>query len=820
MKKHYLYRLFEPDAVAVVGASDRLDAVGGRVLHNILDGGFAGPVYPVNPRRGAVQGLRAYPDIAAIPAPVDLAVIAVPAKDAASVLQDAARSGVAAVIVLSAGFGEQAPDGPAHQQALVDIATEHRIAMLGPHTLGLLRPRCNLNASFARSTVAPGRVALLSQSVGFCNAMLDWAASNTFGLSLLASPGAAADVDFGDLLDFCAVDASTRSILLYVERIADARAFVSGLRLAARVKPVVVLKSGGGDAAGATAGDAAMADAAFDAAVRRAGAVRVRSVHELLTAARTLASGTRAVSGQRVAIVTNAAGPGAMAVNRARRHGLPLAQPSVASRDMLSTLMPEGWDYANPVDLLGDANPARYAGAARTLLADPQVDSLLALLTPQGVTDPLACAEALVALDNPADKPVMACWMGQDLVAESRALLSAASLPQFSSPERAVDALAYLASYRNSQDLLLQVTPPFSRNVTPDIPRARALVEKYRSAAATTLPAEAVIDLFDAMDASSALIGDAGTAAPPAEGRHLALLLAQAPAFGPVVSLGPAGSVLRRLPGVQAALPPLNEFLCRELLQRVVRRFAMEALSDSQEHQLIAVLMTLSIVACEIPGIEAISIPVLPLGAVPALAAGRVTVKISPHPTGSVVSRYGHMAIHPYPSDLEHAVALRGGMSLLIRPMRPEDSAMEQNFVDGLSAESRYYRFMYRLDRLSTAMLAHFTQIDYDREMALVAVIDCGEPGERIVGVARYAVNPDAVSCEFALAVADEIQGKGVGGLLMKALFEVARQRGLERMEGEVLAHNRKMLALCRGLGFTLKRHLDDADIVAVSRAL
>lgn len=820
MRKHYLHRLFEPDSVVIVGASDRLDAVGGRVLRNIVDGGFAGRIYPVNSRRDVVQGLRAYPDIAATGAQPDLAVIAVPAADVPGVLNDAAASGVTAAIVLSAGFGEQAENGPAQQQLLVEIARRHRIALLGPHTLGVLRPSWHFNASFARSAVGPGRVALLSQSVGFCNAMLDWAASNQFGLSLLASPGAAADVDFGDLLDFCAVDTVTRSILLYVERIADARAFVSGLRLAARVKPVVVLKSGGDDAAGTATDGASMADAAFDAAVRRAGAVRVTSVHELLTAARTLASGTRAVSGQRVAIITNAAGPGAMAVNRARRHGLPLSTLSPQSQDALSGLMPPGWQCGNPVDLLGDASPERYAGAAGVLLEDPGVDSLLALVTPQGVTDPLACAEALVAQVNPTGKPVMACWMGQDLVAQSRALLSAASIPHFSSPERAMDALACLASYRNSQDLLLQLTPPLSRHAAPDLSRARSLLRSYVEAEVAALPTAAVVELFSLMDAQFRPVSGEGGAVPAPGDRQIAVLLARAPAFGPVVFLGPAGSVLRRLPGVQASLPPLNEYLCRELLGRMVQRFAMETLSPEQEGPLVDMLMTLSAIACELPEVETISIPALPLGDGASLDAARVTVEVAASSEDLRLSRYAHMAIHPYPSELESRLSLPGGEPLLIRPMRPEDAAMEQRFVDGLSAQSRYYRFMYRLDHLSTAMLARFTQIDYDREMALVAVVEAGMAGERIVGVSRYAVNPDAVSCEFALAVADETQGLGIGSRLMETLFHVARERGLELMEGEVLAHNRKMLALCRGLGFRLKRRVDDADVVAVSRPL
>ncbi|MFN2327530.1 MAG: GNAT family N-acetyltransferase [Chromatocurvus sp.] len=822
-RKHYLHRLFEPGSVAVVGASDRVDAVGGRVLRNILDGGFAGAVYPVNSRRATVQGLQAYPRISAIGVALDLAVIAVPASDVPDVLRDAVGAGVATAIILSAGFGEQATDGLS-KEPLVRIAREHGIKLLGPHTLGVLRPGWHFNASFARSAVGPGRVALLSQSVGFCNAMLDWAASNRFGLSLLASPGAAADLDFGELLDFCAVDADTRSILLYVERIADARAFVSGLRLAARVKPVVVLKSGGGAVNGAVNGaspdESPMADAAFDAAVRRAGAVRVSSVHELLTAARTLASGTKAALGQRLAIITNAAGPAAMAINRAHQHGLPMACPSESTREALSAVMPPGWQCANPVDLLGDAPAERYAEAAKLLLEDPAVDTLLALVTPQGVTDPLACAQALVAQANPAGKPVMACWMGQDLVADSRALLSAASIPQFSSPERAVDALAYLASYRNSQNLLLQLTPPLSRHAAPDLPRARTLVRDHIAAGVSTLPAAAVVELFDAMDARVLPVCGTKKDAPASFDRDIALMLAGAPAFGPVIYVGPAGSTLSRLAGVQASLPPLNNYLCRELLGRAVQRFAMEPLSSGQEAHLVDSLMTLSAIACELPEVAAISLPSLPLGEGAAPDATRITVKLRLRGDDAAVSHYGHMAILPYPGELENRVSLPGIEFLLIRPIRPEDADMEQRFFDGLSAQSRYYRFMYRLDHLSTAMLARFTQIDYDREMALVAVIDGGQPGERIVGVSRYAVNSDAVSCEFALAVSDEAQGRGIGSQLMEALFRIARNRGLTLMEGEVLAHNRKMLALCRSLGFTLRRCLDDPDIVAVTRPL
>jgi acetyltransferase len=810
VRPHYLQRLFEPESVAVIGATDRLDAVGGRVLHNILEGGFRGRVYPVNRSRARVQGLPAVADVRDIEDRLDLLVIAVPAGDVADIITAAAGSGAVAAIVLSAGFGEQAAPGSTSGAGLAAAARAAGMALLGPHTLGVLRPSWHFNASFARGGVMPGRVALVSQSVGFCNAMLDWASSNGFGLSLMASPGAGADVDFGDILDFCAVDAETRSLLLYVERISDARAFISGLRLAARSKPVVVLRSGGYDAA----------DAAFDAAVARAGAVRVRSVHELLTAARTLASGTRAATGASVAIVTNAAGPGAMASTRADLSSLPLAALCDETRRSLAPVMPEGWQCGNPLDLLGDADPQRYAAALRAVQADRSVHAVLVLLTPQGVTQARACAEEVVAASRGSRKPLVACWMGQDLVAEGRQCLAAASIPHFSSPERGVDALACLASYRRSQDMLLQLTPPLSRHVRPDFDRLRRLLAPSSAAPPGALDAEGVAAFIEAADLPFDPVGDGRTPAGRREEVGLSLRVQREALFGPVILAGPAGCDLQRLGGVQAALPPLNEFLCQDLLLRVQQRFAMSPPSAAGTAQLVQLLMALSGLLCELAEIEVLELSRLCLSENTSQLEGCLTVSASPPPRRIGPRAYAHMAIHPYPIQLEREVRLGDGGVVLLRPMRPEDAELERRFVDALSPESRYYRFMYRLDHLSTAMLARFTQIDYDREMALVAARDAGTVQERIIGVARYALNPDATSCEFALAVADEEQRHGIGRVLMLALFAAAAARGLTRMEGEVLAHNRKMLAFCRSLGFSLRHRLEEPDIVAVTRPL
>jgi len=320
MQKHYLSKVFEPASVAVIGASDREGSVGAQVLLNLRENGFKGPVYPVNPKHEKVQGLDCYPSVSAIDHPVDLAIIVIPSAHIPKVMRECGEHGVGAAIVLSAGFAETGKAGADRQNEIVDIARTYDIPLVGPNCLGIIRPKVGLNATFAKSRAKPGHVALVAQSGAFCTALLDWADTEGFGFSAVASLGATADVGFGEVLDYLAVDPDTRSILLYIEGVTNARSFISGLRVAARLKPVIVVKSGrnesGTRAAVSHTGALVGADRVFDAAIQRAGAVRVNSVAQLFSAAHLLASGTR-VEGPRLAIVTNGGGPGVMAADRA-----------------------------------------------------------------------------------------------------------------------------------------------------------------------------------------------------------------------------------------------------------------------------------------------------------------------------------------------------------------------------------------------------------------------------------------------------------------------------------------------------------------------
>jgi len=893
MRKHYLEKVFNPRSVAVVGASDREGSVGNQVLRNIIEGGFAGEIFPVNPKRETVMGKPAFASIRQIDHRVDLAVIAIPAPGIAEVVQQCGENGVGAAVIISAGFGEVGEQGQALQTQIVDIARTYHVPLIGPNCLGVIRPGVGLNATFARSQVQDGEVALVAQSGAICTALLDWGASRGFGFSTVASLGATADVGFGEVLDYLAVDQKTRSILLYIEGISHARSFISGLRVAARLKPVIVVKSGrsetGSRAAVSHTGALVGGDEVFDAALRRAGAVRVTTISQLFTAAQTLASGVRAY-GSRLAILTNGGGPGVMAADRAADLRVPLAQLSPDTVTALNAALPPHWSHSDPVDILGDADSDRYRAATRIMLADPGVDSLLVLLTPQGMTEPTACAAGVIEAAGEARKPVLACWMGESLVTAGRQLFARAGIPHFSSPEAAVDAFSYLAAYRNNQTALLQAPPPLPRSEKPDVEGARLIIQQAMSERRNTLSvteAKAVLRAFrvavspsiNAVTAADALIAAQSLGMPVAmkinspdiphktdvggvrlniaephavrqtfreimadvqaqcpgahidgisvepmldrpHAREVMIGIARDPIFGPVISFGVGGTAVDIVADSQVALPPLNEFLCRDLIERTRAARLLghfRNLPEANIPQLVDALKRVSEMACELPQISELDInPLL----VDEDGVTAVDVRIIVAPPQTSTRHYGHMAIHPYPTELETAWHLADGTDVVVRPIRPEDALFEQNFVAGLSAESSYFRFMEPIHRLSQDMLARFTQIDYDREMALVAVV--GEHTDRasIIGVARYLSNPDGQSCEFALTVADEWHRRGIGRQLMERLMTIARDRGLEIMEGDVLTRNRNMLRLCEALGFSKRCDREAPDVTVVRRHL
>jgi acetyltransferase len=479
-EKHYLTPLFEPASVAVIGATERPGAVGAVLVRNMLEAGYRGALAGVNPKYKSVQGVPCYGAIGKVPQRVDLAVIATPAPTVPELIEQCGKAGVRSAVVISAGFSEAGPAGAKLERALLENARRHKLRVVGPNCLGLMRPELGLNATFARGAALPGSLGLVAQSGAVCTAMLDWARPNKVGFSSVVSLGGSTDVDFGEIIDYLIGDPRTEHILLYIEGVRSARRFVSALRAAARVKPVIVMKVGrhpaGSRAAVSHTGAIVGLDDVFDAVVKRAGVVRVTTIGQMVAAAQALSAHVRP-QGERLAVVTNGGGPGVMAADRAADLGIPLAQLGPETIARLKPALPANWSHGNPLDLIGDADAARYRAAVSACLADEGVDGVLAILTPQAMTEPAAAAQAVIDAARDSTKPVLACWMGEEQTRSARRLLAEARIPVFRTPDPAVEMFGHVSSFYRNQRALLQTPGPVAAQGAPDLATARAVVE-------------------------------------------------------------------------------------------------------------------------------------------------------------------------------------------------------------------------------------------------------------------------------------------------------------------------------------------------------
>ncbi|MGJ8723246.1 MAG: acetate--CoA ligase family protein [Roseibacillus sp.] len=481
MKGHSLSPLFAPKTIAVFGASTRSESVGGRVFENLLSFGFKGKVIPINPKRKTVLQHKCYPDLASLEDSIDLAVIATPANSVPKIIEQCGKAKIPAAIVLSAGFAEIGTEGRLLQDKVLSAAQRANIRFVGPNCLGVMRPSAGLNATFSKNGALSGNLALISQSGALCTAILDWAESQEIGFSAVVSLGATADIDLGEMLDFLARDEKTNSILLYIEGVHHARSFLRGLRAAAQLKPVIVMKAGrhqaGAKAAVSHTGAFVGADDVFDAALERTGVVRVRTFEELFSAARILSSNCQ-VRGNGLAIVSNAGGPGVIAADCASELGVRLPEFEASTLEKLNACLPPQWSHANPADILGDAGVDRYRGALRVCLADKNIDAVLAMLTPQAMTDPIAVAQATMTAHTESQKPVLACWMGGKQVEGARHLFTEADIPSFSTPESAMAAFSHLAQYRRNQKMMLELPSPLRDHRPAEVQTARRVIRE------------------------------------------------------------------------------------------------------------------------------------------------------------------------------------------------------------------------------------------------------------------------------------------------------------------------------------------------------
>jgi acetyltransferase len=483
---------FAPKSVAVIGATETVGSVGRTLLWNLIRTPFGGTVFPVNPKRSSVLGIKAYPNIAAVPEQVDLAIVATPALTVPGIIGECADMGVQGAIILSAGFREAGPEGVELERQVRAQVQRGNMRLIGPNCLGVMSPLTGLNATFASTMARPGSVGFISQSGALCTAILDWSLRELVGFSAFISLGSMLDVGWGDLIDHLGSDPNTRSILIYMESIGDARAFLSAAREVALTKPIIVIKAGRTDAAAKAAashtGALAGSDEALEAAFRRCGVLRVNSISDLFYMAEALARQPRP-KGPRLTILTNAGGPGVLATDALLGDGGVLAPLAPDTLTELNAFLPPHWSHNNPIDILGDAGPERYAKAVEIAANDPQSDGLLVILTPQAMTDPTQTAEQLKPFGKRDGKPILASWMGGADVAAGESILNRADIPTFAYPDTAARVFNYMWHYSDNLHTLYE-TPTLPVSAEGDATsrcQAEEIIQTARTAGRTLL---------------------------------------------------------------------------------------------------------------------------------------------------------------------------------------------------------------------------------------------------------------------------------------------------------------------------------------------
>jgi acetyltransferase len=892
MSVRNLDALFRPKSVAIVGASERPGSIGAAVTKNALSGGFAGPIHLVNRKGGTIMGRAAVKRPRELAAPADLAIIATPPETVAPVIDELGRAGTRAAVVITAGFGEGSdPEGVRRRQLVLDAAKPYLLRVVGPNCVGFLAPHLGLNASFAPASPPAGKIAFVGQSGAVLVAVIDWAADRGIGFSYLVSTGNMADVDFGDVIDYLALDSETRAILLYIEGLNEARKFMSAARAAARLKPVVVLKAGrfaeAARAAKSHTGSMAGSDAVYDAAFRRAGLLRVYGLGELFDATEVLGL-THAPRTDGLAILTNGGGFGVLAADDLGSLDGRLAKLGPETMGALDKVLPKTWSHANPVDIIGDADAARYLAALEPIAADPDVGAILVLNAPTALVPSVEAAKAVAGSGIAKRIPLLACWMGGRDADAGRRVFEKAGIAAYDTPLRAVRAFRHLVEYGKSQTALMQTPPSIPEEAPPDrataeriiagalaenrailtepeakgviaafgiptVPTEVARDEEEAAAAAEHLGFPAALKILSRQITHKSDVGgvrlnldgpkavaraaremrarvvqlrpdaaiDGFTVSPMIrrpDAYELILGATEDPLFGPVLMFGQGGTAAEIIGDRAMALPPLNLALADGVMGRTRIDRLLKGFRDRKpaaRDQIALALVRLSRLVAELDEVTELDINPL-LADSEGVVALDARIVVRPRAAGEPARRF---AIRPYPSELESTVT-HSGVRYRVRPIQPEDEPALLEAFRKLTLEDVRMRFFAPLRSLSHEMAARLTQIDYDREMALVLAEEKNGKAGEFVGIVRIAADPDFDKAEFAIIVLSAAQGRGIGRLLMDQIIAYAKKRGIRQVFGDVLAENQRMLNLARDLGFELRPLAEGPAIYRVTKTL
>lgn len=811
--------IFAPRSIAVIGATERAGSVGRAVFTNLLDGGYAGSVIPIHHTRTSVLGLTAYTRVTEAPGPIDLAIIATPAPTVLPLIEDCVAAGVRAAIILTSGFAEQAEDGAVLQQTILARARSGGMRIIGPDSLGVMRPHTKLNATFAHALAQPGHVAFISQSGALGAAILDWSVRVQAGFSAFIAVGEMLDVGWGDLIYYLGDDARTKSIILYMEKLGDAASFLSAAREVALTKPIIVLKARQRPAAaeGATSyvNELANSEEVFDAGLRRCGVLRVNTIAELFYMAEVLDKLPRP-KGPSLTILTNAGGPGLLAADAVTANGGKLAQLSASTIAQLNQFLPAHWSHGNPIDILGDAEPDRYLQAMTIAAQDANSDGLLVILTPQAMADPTHTAELIKASAQTLTVPLLVSWMGGPEVAAGEALLNRAGIPAFPFPDTAARLFVYMWQYSENLRGLYE---------TPMLPAEYAEGAINQKQAEDTIQAvrnhrRVQLSEVESRNLLAAYgIPTTGPMNKPQQGFELFAGSSHNPQFGPVLVFGAGGEWAEALQDCTLALPPLTTTLARRMMERTRVYYALQGTRGRppvDRTALEQLLVRLSWLVVEQRWIREIILNPLIISQ-QGLWVGEAQVRL--HEGTLDEKELPKPAIRPYPRQYVAPWVLRDGTPVTIRPIRPEDEPLMVQFHQKLSDRSVYFRYFHLItltQRIAHERLTRICFIDYEREMALVVVRKDETSGAReIIGVGRLSKLHGVNEAEFAIILSDAYQGQGLGSELMRRLVQVGRAEHLDRIAADILPDNEDMQRVCKKLGMQLRLDADEGVVKA-----
>ncbi len=784
--------LFRPKSVAVIGASERPGSTGAMVWTRVLEGGFDGPLWPVNPKYQTLGGHAVISETGDLPEAPTVAVICTPPATWPGIIRQLGGLGTRAAIIV--GEVRSDDDRLALRHAL-SAARPNLLRIVGPGSLGVVSPALRAHLGAPSCTVKAGGVAWVSQSNALTNAVLGWARARGLGFSHAVALGGEADVDAGDVLDYLASDPGTRAILLELDSVRAARKFMSAARAAARNKPVLALRSGRADPA----------DGLYTAAFRRAGMVRVDSLDDLLDEIETLGVG-RVAAGATATLITSDSGLATLACDAFAAAGDTLAPWPDEASEALKQALPHAIG-GNPLRLGDDARPEHF-GTALELLANQRSTGTAFVVHASTHSAPVGeVAQALIANQRFAYRGLLACFFG-GVDAATRDALHAQGIPVHTTPQRLARAFVRLVDYRMGRELLMQTPEGLPAQIPAAIDAAQAQAREALAAGEHQLTGEAAtrfLERFGLRVETAPRAADGTEASSGSAGKPVVDLIVELhddDNFGPVFRFtAPSVDGLAE-PLRVYGLPPLNPMLARDIVAR--SRYARLVAPEPA----LAALTGLSQAVCDVKELVGLTLTLR-------VYRDQVTVV---DPSLSVAAKRSRLAIVPYPRRFEETLDWQG-LRVTVRPIRPEDEAAHHDFVEAMTPEDLRLRFFGAVSSFDHSQLARMTQIDYDREMALIATVRSEEGFSRTLGVVRAVADPDNETAEFAVAVRSDQKGRRLGQLLMDRIIKYARARGTHWLIGEALRENVAMISLAKACGFTITR-TEDPGVVGFRMAL